>query len=133
MIYPVTMIHITNTTTKKGGIPVEKRLYERYNMSFLVRMTGTNPNNKKNYFETNYNTAVNISANGILLNSEKDTEIGKEVRLTFLKPNSFKLFNTVGKIVRKHNKTNNTFDLGIHFISLTKKEQENLQYHLKKD
>lgn len=109
---------------------MERRNYERMAMSFSVRVSEFNSQKKLNPFDASHNTAINISGNGILVNSLKKINIGKEVRLTFLKPNTFELFKTNGKVIRVNENFDNTYDLGINFNQLTDNEKNDLDFYI---
>ena len=59
-------------------------------------------------------------------------EVGTMVNVNFLKPNSFEIFNSDGKVVRVDENSDGTYDLAIQFQNLSDEDIKTLDYLLSK-
>ncbi len=77
--------------------------------------------------------SVDISAGGLLLNTNEELDVGDNVKISFLIPNSFKFFNGVGEVVRTNIKKDDTSDIAIKFTDMNMDKFRELDYYLCSD
>ena len=99
----------------------EKRRCQRINTNFNVRLSAIY---HKSPFssDTWAGNAINLSACGMLLRTDKKVTVGETVTLKFLKPFTFDFFNGAGVVVRNEKKADNTYVQAIDFLDLTERD-----------
>ena len=108
----------------------ERRKYKRLNESFNVKIS--QKQGGKGATSINVGKSQNISACGILLKHDQLFEVGSLVNVNFLKPNSFDIFNSDGKVVRADKNSDGSYDLAIEFHNLSGDDIKTLDYLLSK-
>lgn len=71
-----------------------------------------------------------ISASGVLFRYDKPIEIGKNINIAFLSPNSFEIFSLNALVVRVEITLDNQYDIGVSFDNITEADQKRLNYYL---
>ena len=107
-----------------------KRIFKRVPEDFDVRITKADKIVKSKYVEIDVGKSINVSASGLLLNSKEHIEEGTELKIRFLKPNSFDFFESKGKVVRVQKKQDGMYDVAVNFENLTEVDKKNLDYYL---
>ncbi len=108
----------------------EKRKFERIDNEFSVRITKNTEKGGIKELSIDLAESINISGSGLLINIKEPIETGTQVRVMFLKPNSFDIFDCNGKVVRIDNKKEKSHSVGIDFIGLSDSDKEKLNYYI---
>jgi len=73
------------------------------------------------------NDSINVSAGGILIKINRKIDVGKIVKIRFLKPNSFDYFEDNAKVSRcEAGKSVETYYIGVEFYNLTEEKEKQL-------
>jgi c-di-GMP-binding flagellar brake protein YcgR len=110
---------------------MEKRKYRRVKNHFNIKIDRAKESSVERSPMLTTGKSINISANGILFRYDKLMELGEVIKVTFLKPNSFELFEGKARVVRTEiNPDNRTYDIGIVFIELNQDDTNDLDYYV---
>src|SRR4030042_2771939 len=96
-----------------------KRDYVRVNDEFNVRLVRMNDTAPHAALEIYNSKSINISGNGLLINTKEKLDGGSILNIQFMKPNTFDFFKGVGKVVRIEQDQDDSFRVGINFINLS--------------
>ncbi len=111
---------------------IEKRGFIRIRDEFNVRVAYNPTRESYSMMEIPTSRSIDISAGGILIKTDRSLDIGEEVKISFLTPNSFDIFEGRGVIVRKVAIDPRTFSLAIQFEELTEQDRSKLDYYLRR-
>ena len=107
----------------------DSRKYKRIKSSFNVRLIVPDAGQGLSGMITGI--TKNVSATGVLFHNESKLDIGTNVNVKFLKPNSFDFFEGNAKVVRVEIPPDgNGYEIGVQFISLTADDEKKLSYYL---
>lgn len=109
----------------------KKREYVRVHDEFNVRLVKRDTGMKGGNLEINTSKSINISANGLLINTVEKLETDSEVGITFMKPNTFDFFKGTGKVVRVEQDQDKTYKIAIAFVGLSPDDKKMLDYYIK--
>ena len=114
---------------------VERRKYRRAKGSFNVKVDTDRDVREIDSYSFSYSfkigKSINISAGGVLFRYDTLVRLGTIIRVTFLKPNSFELFQGRAKVVRTEiDPDSQTYNIGIVFVGLNKSDAEDLNYYI---
>ncbi|MBU0994606.1 MAG: PilZ domain-containing protein [Proteobacteria bacterium] len=101
-----------------------KRVKENINVKLDVLKTET----FSNKFEIG--KTENISASGVLIRYDKPIDIGQNINVSFLSPNSFEIFSLNALVVRVEITLDNQYDIGVSFFNMTEDDKKRLNYYL---
>ncbi|MBN2160196.1 MAG: PilZ domain-containing protein [Spirochaetes bacterium] len=108
-----------------------KREYVRVDDEFSVRLVKRDDKSMKNSLEINTSKSINISAKGILVNTDEKLDVGTVINITFIKPNSFDFFKGTGQVLRVEEESDKSYNVAINFIDLTPEDMRTLDYYIK--
>jgi len=109
---------------------IERRKYRRVKGGFNIKID-LEVKGERGSSSFVIGKSIDISASGVLFRHDKLIELGKIIKVIFLKPNSFELFEGKAKVVRTEiNPDNRTYDIGIVFLDLDKNDAEDLNYYV---
>ncbi|MCP4112667.1 MAG: PilZ domain-containing protein [Desulfobacteraceae bacterium] len=99
----------------------EKRRCQRIDTDFNVRLSAMyhNPPFSSDTWAGN---AINLSACGILVKTDKKVDVGETVTLKFLKPFTFDFFDGTGVVVRSEKEAEDSYVQAIDFLDLKGRE-----------
>ena len=109
-----------------------KREYPRVDHQFDVRLVAMRDGKGRNAEEIETIRSVNVSASGLLVNTRVPLESNLQVSVTFIKPNSFDIFNSAGEVIRSVQNDDETYSVAIKFVGLTPEAQRRLDYYVKR-
>jgi len=107
-----------------------RRMYHRFSNEFNVRISQETKSGKFEDLIIDNGQALNVSASGILVNVKDALNISTPVRVVFLKPNTFDMFQGNGRIIRMEDNGDKTYSLAIEFIDLSDSEKIKLDYYI---
>jgi hypothetical protein len=108
-----------------------KRDYVRVNNEFSVRLVKKGDPGSNSSQEIKTSKAINVSAGGLLINTDEKLDVDAILNITFLKPNTFDFFRGVGKVVRVEEDTDKTYKVAVAFINLSAEDMRMLDYYIK--
>lgn len=108
-----------------------KREFVRINNQFNVRIVANDKTARHGTREINTSRSINVSASGILINSNDRLDVGSVVDITFMKPHTFEFFKGSGRIVRVNEDTDKTYKIAINFMNLSTNDMQMLDYYIK--
>jgi hypothetical protein len=108
-----------------------KREYVRVYDEFSVRLVKKDDKSVKDTLEINTSKSINISAKGILVNTDEKLDVGTIISITFIKPNSFDFFKGTGKVLRVEEDSDKTYKVAINFMDLSPEDMRTLDYYIK--
>ena len=106
----------------------EKRRFNRVEKVLNVRMSDVPE--ETNLLDSYNCKCVNLSASGMLINVEKEFDIGRQFKILFLKPNTFYFFDGKAKVIRSEKSENDTFNIGIEFLNVDSTENKMMDYYI---
>ena len=110
---------------------VERRKYRRAKGSFNVKVDTDRDVREMGSYSFKIGKSINISAGGVLFRYDTLVRLGTIIRVTFLKPNSFELFQGRAKVVRTEiDPDSRSYNIGIVFVGLNKTDAEDLNYYI---
>jgi c-di-GMP-binding flagellar brake protein YcgR len=110
---------------------VERRKYRRAKGSFNVKVDTDRDVRDMGSYSFKIGKSINISAGGVLFRYDTLVRLGTIIKVTFLKPNSFELFQGRAKVVRTEiDPDSQTYNIGIVFVGLNKTDTEDLNYYI---
>jgi c-di-GMP-binding flagellar brake protein YcgR len=110
---------------------VERRKYRRAKGSFNVKVDTDRDVREMGSYSFKIGKSINISAGGVLFRYDTLVRLGTIIKVTFLKPNSFELFQGRAKVVRTEiDPDSQTYNIGIVFVGLNKTDAEDLNYYI---
>ena len=110
---------------------VERRKYRRAKGSFRIKVDTDRDVREIGSYSFKIGKSINISAGGVLFRYDTLVRLGTIIRVTFLKPNSFELFQGRAKVVRTEiDPDSQTYNIGIVFVGLNKTDAEDLNYYI---
>jgi c-di-GMP-binding flagellar brake protein YcgR len=110
---------------------VERRKYRRAKGSFNVKVDTDRDVREMGSYSFKIGKSINISAGGVLFRYDTLVRLGTIIKVTFLKPNSFELFQGRAKVVRTEiDPDSQTYNIGIVFVGLNKTDTEDLNYYI---
>lgn len=110
----------------------DKREYSRMQNEFSVRLS-KEALEEVVELDEEHGKSINVSANGLLINTRKPIENGTRLKIAFLKPNSFDMFKGTGIVVRSEKNAYGTYSIGINFTDLTQSDLRKLDYYITKN
>ncbi len=99
----------------------EKRRCQRVDTNFNVRLSAIY-HTPLFFTDVWAGNAINLSACGMLLRTDKKVAVGETVVLKFLKPFTFDFFDGTGVIVRNEKKADNSYVQAIDFLDLNERD-----------
>ncbi len=109
----------------------KKRKYVRVNDEFNVRLVRRDVSLKFGSHEIQTSKSINVSANGLLINTHEKLEPGTGLNITFMKPNTFDFFKGTGTVVRVEKDADKTYKVAITFVDLPPEDKKTLDYYIK--
>jgi len=109
---------------------MEKRQYQRVDNNFNVRVA---KEIKEGYFQDiaiDIGKSVNISGGGLLFTANESIEKDSEIRVTFLKPNTFDFFEGKASVKRADKNDDGSFIIAVEFHDLNESEKDRLNYYI---
>jgi len=110
---------------------VERRKYRRVKSSFNIKVDTDKHVGQIGSYPFKIGESINISAGGVLFRYDTLVRLGTIIKVTFLKPNSFELFQGRAKVVRTEiDPDSQIYNIGIVFVGLNKTDMEDLNYYV---
>ena len=110
---------------------VERRKYRRVKSSFNIKVDTDRDVGQIGSYPFKIGESINISAGGVLFGYDTLVILGTMLKVTFLKPNSFELFQGRAKVVRtERDPDSQIYNIGIVFVGLNKTDAEDLNYYV---
>ena len=109
----------------------KKREYVRVNDEFNVRLVKRNAGITSGNLEINTSKSINVSANGLLINTDEKLEPNSTLGITFMKPNTFDFFKGTGTVVRVEQESDKSYKIAIAFVDLSPEDKKTLDYYIK--
>lgn len=107
---------------------MERRKYKRIKKDFKVCII-EKQKNRINII--NLRKADNVSACGVLIEYEESVDVDTIIKIQFLDHNSFVFFESEARVVRVElNPDNQTYNIGIEFINMSKEDTKKLSNYL---
>jgi hypothetical protein len=106
------------------------RNYSRVKKDFNVRLVHQCGASRRSIVEINSSRAINVSGNGLLVNTSEKLDAGMILNVTFMKPNTLDFFKGKGKIVRVERIHDGTYNIGINFLDLSREDMSKLDYYI---
>ena len=111
--------------------PVERRKYRRVKSSFNIKVDTNRHVGQIGSYPFKIGESINISAGGVLFRYDTLVRLDTIIKLAFLKPNSFELFQGRAKVVRTEiDPDSQIYNIGIVFVGLNKTDMEDLDYYI---
>ncbi len=108
----------------------DRRTFQRFIKRLNVRVGRDVKNYEYKEMDITVATSENISASGMLINCKAFMDIQEIVRVTFLKPNTFDVFEGAARVIRIEQNHDMTFTVGLRFLNLTAAEMNTMDYSL---
>ncbi len=110
---------------------VERRKYRRVKSGFNIKVDTNRHVGQIGSYPFKIGESINISAGGVLFRYDTLIRLGTTIKVIFLKPNSFELFQGRAKVVRTEiDADSQIYSIGIVFVGLNKADMEDLNYYV---
>lgn len=106
----------------------EMRQFKRVKENINVKIDIMKQETVSNKFEVA--KTKDISASGVLIRYNKPVDIGQNINVSFLSPNSFEIFSLNALVVRVEITLDNQYDIGVSFFNMTEDDKKRLNYYL---
>ncbi|MCP4602237.1 MAG: PilZ domain-containing protein [Proteobacteria bacterium] len=126
-------IRISREVLNKSIKDIEFDIGKSVNMSASGLLVDLNINVKNSIMQQNVPdvpTPVDSKEKSDFSNKLKPLRIEDRIQITFLKPNTFEIFKSSGRVVRVEENSNETYRAGIQFFELSPFEMEKLNYYV---
>ena len=93
----------------------EKRRSKRTEHKFNVKINQHKPSEDSTKNTAYAGKAINISKSGICISISEHVNIGDMLEIIFVKPETFHVYNGLGKVVRVSDIDSSNYEIGIDF------------------
>ncbi len=108
----------------------ERRLYARAPEEFNVRVVRELKKDEYHEAPAHVVRTVNISGGGMLIAMDSRLEEREIVRISFLTPNTFELFEGRARVIRLEDRPEQGSRAGLKFVSISAAGMRKLDYHI---
>ena len=74
--------------------------------------------------------SINVSATGVLVTVRDPVKAGTRVKVLFVQPSAYNIFEGRGEVVRCEDHGNGSFTIAVTFIGLTPADREKLDQYI---